>query len=79
MRNFTRLYITHFFAWSRFFRVLCGFVFLAWLIGFSANALFAFNIDTTRALRLGLFLLGLGIVIPVITAKLLPHMFEAEE
>lgn len=79
MRSFKRLYITHFLAWSRLFRVLCGFVFLAWLVGFSANTWFDFDVDIQRALRLGLFFMGLGIAIPIITARFFPHMFEPEE
>ena len=54
-------------------------MFLAWLIGFSANAWFEFDVDTQRALRLGLFFVGLGTVIPIITAKFFPQMFELKE
>ena len=78
MASFSKILKVHFVAWFRLMGMLFVVVFLAWLFGTIVNSVFDLSIDTSRALRLSFWFIVLGVILPFITAKLCPRVFDIE-
>lgn len=77
MKKFYAVYKIHLIAWSKLMGTLCGLLFIGWAIVFLISILFGTSVDTAKFIRLGVWFIFLGFIMPAITTKFFPKTFDS--